>query len=373
VLNNEMGDFNWFPGETNREGRIGTEANIIAPGKRMLSSQSPTIVAKDGRVVLITGSPGGRTIISTVLCVILNTLDFGMSLSDAVAAPRLHHQWFPDRLQLEKMTVMPHHGLIDPIRRIGHQVLNREVQGSAHSIAWDPHTETWVGVADYRRGGRPAAIGSGTIGLWDFADPAGTELSATRRIGDHQWSGDIAGSLTDGQGNFHIRRDSPMQPMQAILDLRELDLTHVAVEVKIDSAAYSGPKPNEQLRLTFMHDTEVPRVTARMIFGRVNENRITLSGEGGFGGTRIPPSVLSPGPQLNQPIVIRLELDTVADTYRIGSRAASEIEFTYHGTGQVAADREANYLGFNPLANYASDNEFLDVDRVELKTIIADK
>ncbi len=109
--------------------------------------------------------------------------------------------------------------------------------------------------------------------------------------------------------------------MQAILDLRGLDLQRVAVEVKIDSAAYAGPKPNEQLRLTFMHGTVVPRVTARMIFGRVNENRITLRGEAGGGGTEIPPIVMSPRPRLDQPIVIRLELDTVTDTYRIGSRA----------------------------------------------------
>lgn len=158
VLNNEMGDFNWFPGETTREGRIGTEANIIAPGKRMLSSQSPTIVEKDGRVVLITGSPGGRTIISTVLCILLNTLDFGMNLSDAVVAPRLHHQWFPDRLLLESRTDLTHARLKDSMRRKRHQVQDRPVQGSAHSIAWDPESGMWIGVADYRRGGRPAAI-----------------------------------------------------------------------------------------------------------------------------------------------------------------------------------------------------------------------
>ncbi len=158
VLNNEMGDFNWFPGETNRKGQIGTEANIIAPGKRMLSSQSPTIVEKDGRVVLITGSPGGRTIISTVLCILLNTLDFGMNLSDAVDAPRLHHQWFPDRLLLERMTVLPHSRLTGPMGRKGHQVQNRPAQGSAHSIAWESESGMWIGVADYRRGGRSAAI-----------------------------------------------------------------------------------------------------------------------------------------------------------------------------------------------------------------------
>ena len=96
LLNNEMIDFNWYPGVTTRDGTIGTEANQIAPGKRMLSSQTPTIVAKDGKVVLITGSPGSRTIINTVLCMVVNVIDFDMSIRDAVDAPRLHHQWFPD-------------------------------------------------------------------------------------------------------------------------------------------------------------------------------------------------------------------------------------------------------------------------------------
>ena len=88
LLNNEMGDFNLMPGDTDRTGRIGTPPNLIAPGKRMLSSMSPTIVLKDGKVVLVTGSPGGRTIINTVLCVVLNVMEFGMPGREAVDAPR---------------------------------------------------------------------------------------------------------------------------------------------------------------------------------------------------------------------------------------------------------------------------------------------
>src|SRR5262249_45408585 len=76
LLNNEMGDFNWQPGITTRKGTIGTEPNTIAPAKRMLSSMTPTIVARDGKVVLVTGSPGSRTIINTVLCMLINTIDF---------------------------------------------------------------------------------------------------------------------------------------------------------------------------------------------------------------------------------------------------------------------------------------------------------
>ena len=86
LLNNQMSDFNWHPGVTDRHGAIGTPANVIAPGKRMLSSQSPTVVARDGRAVLVTGSPGGRTIINTVLSVVLGVLEYGLPLDEAVAA-----------------------------------------------------------------------------------------------------------------------------------------------------------------------------------------------------------------------------------------------------------------------------------------------
>ncbi len=98
LLNNEMGDFNLIPGRTDVRGRIGTPPNLIAPGKRMLSSMSPTLVLKGGKVRVVTGSPGGRTIPNTTLWVILNILEFGLSPKEAVDAPRTHHQWFPDVL-----------------------------------------------------------------------------------------------------------------------------------------------------------------------------------------------------------------------------------------------------------------------------------
>ncbi len=88
LLNNEMMDFNWFPGTTDKKGRIGTTPNLIAPGKRMLSSQTPAIVAKDGKVVLVTGSPGSRTIINTVLCIVVNVLDFRPAPAPPVVSRR---------------------------------------------------------------------------------------------------------------------------------------------------------------------------------------------------------------------------------------------------------------------------------------------
>ena len=102
LLNNEMGDFNAAPGLTDDRGLIGTSPNLARPGKRMLSSMAPTIIAKDGQLFMVTGTPGGRTIINTVLTTILNVIDFGMNAQEAVDAGRMHHQWLPDRLSVER-------------------------------------------------------------------------------------------------------------------------------------------------------------------------------------------------------------------------------------------------------------------------------
>ena len=107
LLNNEMDDFSIKPNTANQFGLIGGEANAIAPGKRMLSSMSPTIVSKDGVPVLVTGSPGGSTIITTMLQIILNIVDHKMPLNDAVSLPRFHHQWKPDRIIYEKHAFVP--------------------------------------------------------------------------------------------------------------------------------------------------------------------------------------------------------------------------------------------------------------------------
>jgi len=102
LLNNEMDDFSAKPGVPNAYGLIGGAANAIEPEKRPLSSMSPTIVLKDGKVVLVTGSPGGSRIITTVLQVIMNVIDHGMNIAEASAAPRMHHQWLPDELRIEE-------------------------------------------------------------------------------------------------------------------------------------------------------------------------------------------------------------------------------------------------------------------------------
>ena len=122
----------------------------------MLSSQTPTIVARDGRALLVTGSPGGRTIINTVLGIVLGVLEYEMDLPTAVAAPRLHHQWMPDKLYFEALEDPDHAAAVNSLRQMGHDVTTRGGQGSAHSIWIDPASGELHGVADRRRSGHAA-------------------------------------------------------------------------------------------------------------------------------------------------------------------------------------------------------------------------
>ncbi len=163
LLNNEMGDFNWVPGHTDRLGRIGTEPNRIAPGKRMLSSQTPVLVLRDGKPYLVAGSPGGRTIINTLLCVVLNVLEFQMDLPGAIAAPRWHHAWLPDRARFESIAKPEYQELVAELKAMGHRFdPDPTVQGDAHCILIDPATGTMVGVADRRISGQAVAAGPPT-------------------------------------------------------------------------------------------------------------------------------------------------------------------------------------------------------------------
>ena len=155
LLNDEMNDFNWLPRVTDTNGRIGTDANLLVPGKRMVSSMCPIVVRRDGRVVLVTGSPGGRTIINTVLNVVVNVLDFGMNLQAAVDAPRFHHQWFPDVVQLEPALVREHPQTIERLKAMGHAIATKQ-QGDAHSLLVDTAAGEIVGAADQRISGKAA-------------------------------------------------------------------------------------------------------------------------------------------------------------------------------------------------------------------------
>jgi gamma-glutamyltranspeptidase/glutathione hydrolase len=153
LLNNELDDFTAAPGASNAFGLVGYEANLPGPGKRPLSSMSPTIVLRDGKVVLVTGSPGGSRIISTVLQVIVNVLDYHMDVAAAVAAPRLHHQWMPDEVKVEP-------GFPDEVlaglRARGHSVAESMGYSSANSIFVTPNG--LLGAPDPRTHGAEAAV-----------------------------------------------------------------------------------------------------------------------------------------------------------------------------------------------------------------------
>jgi gamma-glutamyltranspeptidase/glutathione hydrolase len=157
LLNNEMGDFNRVPGLTNASGSVGTPPNRIAPEKRMLSSMTPTIVSRDGKVVLITGSPGGRTIPSTVLGVLLGFMEFEMNGLEAVAGPRINHQWMPDRgsVETDATPAIPQ-STIDALTAMGHDV-REGGGGQAHSIWVDATTGVAYGAPDYRNSSASAA------------------------------------------------------------------------------------------------------------------------------------------------------------------------------------------------------------------------
>jgi gamma-glutamyltranspeptidase/glutathione hydrolase len=147
LLNNEMDDFSAKPGVPNAYGLIGGEANKVEPGKRMLSSMSPTIVRKGDRNFLVTGSPGGSRIITTTLQVIMNVIDHGMNIQSAVNAPRIHHQWLPDEIRIEQ-GISP-----DTIRLLesrGHKVVTKPAMGAIQSIMIG-EDGTLYGGADPRR------------------------------------------------------------------------------------------------------------------------------------------------------------------------------------------------------------------------------
>ncbi|GHB07394.1 gamma-glutamyltransferase [Salinicola rhizosphaerae] len=147
LLNNEMDDFSAKPGAPNAYGLIGGEANKVEPAKRMLSSMTPTIVKKQGKNFLITGSPGGSRIITTTLQVVMNVIDHGMNIQSAVSAPRIHHQWLPDEIRIEDGISPDTMALLEAM---GYEVSQQEAMGAAQSILIEDDG-TFTGGADPRR------------------------------------------------------------------------------------------------------------------------------------------------------------------------------------------------------------------------------
>ena len=156
LLNNEMGDFNGAPGLTDERGLIGTDPNLAEGGKRMLSSMSPTIVARNGELFMVTGTPGGRTIINTVLQTILNVVDHGMNAQEAVDAGRIHHQWLPDRINYERQMFSP--DTLSLLESYGHSLHEIGAQGAAEVIVHLADEGVLEGGVDRRRPDGGAAV-----------------------------------------------------------------------------------------------------------------------------------------------------------------------------------------------------------------------
>ncbi|HRD65210.1 MAG TPA: gamma-glutamyltransferase [Candidatus Competibacter sp.] len=152
LLNNEMDDFAAKPGVPNAYGLIGGAANAVGPGKRPLSSMTPTLVFENGRLVLVTGSPGGSRIITAVLQMLSNVIDHRLNLAEATVAPRVHHQWLPDELRVEE-GLSP--DTVLALEKLGHKVVVREAMGVVQSILRAP--EGWYGFSDTRQPGGLAA------------------------------------------------------------------------------------------------------------------------------------------------------------------------------------------------------------------------
>lgn len=146
ILNNEMGDFNPVPGVTNNSWLIGTAPNLVKPGKRMLSSMTPTIITRDGKLFMVIGSPGGRTIINSVLQTILNVVDFDMDIKAAIEAGKIHHQWLPDRILFEETYL--DEDTQNKLIEMGHTLYPVKNIGSLMGIVYDSENKIMIGGAD---------------------------------------------------------------------------------------------------------------------------------------------------------------------------------------------------------------------------------
>ncbi|OUW85457.1 MAG: gamma-glutamyltransferase [Saprospirales bacterium TMED214] len=367
LLNNEMGDFNWFPGETNAAGRIGTKPNTVAAGKRMLSSQSPTMLEKDGKLVLVTGSPGGRTIINTVLGIVLGVTEFSLTPEQAVAGARMHHQWFPDRLDLEALDHLPHSGVQGQLAEMGHQIGNRPKQGSAHTVAIDQVSNMRIGIADRRRSGGPAAHKHDTVARWDFDDEINTQLPQATYHGKikQQWTNALPASTIDGSGCLTIKSSHPHERADTYLPVNK-SAGQIAVELEVRELKFSGDQKNEIIRIGFSNDPDRPIVATSIVLSRKSDGDIVIQGESPREGTAVPATTISQDNELAQPITLRLEINTTRGIYRIYSKSLGDSNFQNHGAGKVATSRPAKFLRLSVEGNFTDKGEVAKIESLQM-------
>ena len=151
LLNNEMNDFAVKTGAPNLYGLVAFKPNIIEPGKRMLSSMSPTIICKDGKFIMAVGAMGGPKIITSTLQTIVNVLDFEMTLQEAINAPRIHHQWYPDKISTEKIRIP--NDVLQNLKKMGHKIDKMGYHSEVTAIKWDDKSGYFIGAPDIRWSG----------------------------------------------------------------------------------------------------------------------------------------------------------------------------------------------------------------------------
>ncbi|MEM0925331.1 MAG: gamma-glutamyltransferase, partial [Planctomycetota bacterium] len=371
LLNNEMGDFNWVRGYTDRLGRIGTEPNLVQPGKRMLSSQCPVIVTRGDDLYLVTGSPGGRTIINTVFNIVLNAIHFEMPVAAAVDANRFHHQWMPDILYLEGLADESVKEMNVTLKAMGHQTQDRTPQGSAHTIWVDSKKGTLVGVADYRRSGRPAGESSRSIVRWDFGGFNGQPLDQLIPTGASavRWDRPMNGAELDGSDRLVIRSAKRKTPSRSSFKLPN-SMESFEATVEFDGIRFDGPSKDEKLVVSFGPDkAEMQNAAVGIAVTRNTLDQIELQMLSNAGSSESASALLSSTKSLTNTIAIRLTVDGRLGTYRVDLRQANDLDFERVGSGKVALGRSIRYVQLHAVNDLSDPGESVRIDSIDVSSV----
>lgn len=391
ILNNEMGDFNWFPGETNTLGRIGTEPNQLQGGKRMLSSQCPVILERDGNLVMVTGSPGGRTIINTVLCILLNYIDFQYSPARAVSSMRMHQQWFPDQILLEAMDQLPHSRIANRLAQMGHKVANRPAQGAAHTIAIEDKDQIRIGISDYRRSGRPASLRSANITTWHFSEPPGTSLDLTQSTGHQplQWSGRLTGATTNGHDQLRLSGTSKkasgvprsvsesigskqrqivinkaIAQIPSITGLPE-KIGNYAIEIKLNDSHFTDQASDEVITFSLGEGSAQNREhRLKLNIGLSEKKQLCVWME--CDQNRTEQMQIASQSQLMNPTLLRMQLDTISNQALVKTRPASAGNWKDEITLKLSKRIDPDHVEITYNSDVFTSDDWVEIDRIEI-------
>jgi hypothetical protein len=282
------------------------------------------------------------------------------------------------------MDEIPHAQAVPALRAMGHQIRDRAAQGSAHTIAVDPNHQQLIGIADFRRGGRPAAIRSHSVTRWDFTEPASTGLSEVFASGRYtpRWNVSIDGIETDGQDRLRIRTspptespptespptespptESPPTGLSASVGLPDLAGTW-SVEAKIDSLRFRGAERDEQIRFMLADGRGPESPAAAMVLARRPDNSISVHAE--MNRESSDPFELSTTPTLEEPVIVRLAVDPRRGAAVLSSRRAADERFTEHASLRLRESWSPSRFAIGVLNDFSDVGEAAHIDRIEL-------